>query len=93
MEMIRTIYVPLTSEPEVLFGLRLSQLPWLAGSGLADVAVWHGWEFSITGRLVAMASLAVMGILLATARIQDVTLPEWFARYVMFRLKPHLYLP
>ncbi len=93
MAVVRTVYVPLSREPEILFGLTLSDLVWFAAAAVADLGLWTEWRVKLSLRLVVMAAVWGLGTGLALIRIQEASLPEWFGRWVIYIVKPHLYLP
>lgn len=93
MEVVRTIYVPLAREPDILFGLRLSDIIWVGMAGAGDLAIWHGWMVAAGVKVAIMASVSLAGLGMALVRIEDATLPEWMMRLVRFCSMPRLYLP
>ncbi|PSR21268.1 MAG: hypothetical protein C7B45_11640 [Sulfobacillus acidophilus] len=93
MAVIRTVFVPLSHEPEVLFGLTLADLVWPAASILATLVIWHDAQIDVSVRLAFSALVMAAGMTLAKVRIEEVSLPQWATRIALFCLKPRLYLP
>lgn len=91
--MIRTVYMPLSREPDILFGLRVSDLMWVAASAAADLAIWHQSWADLTIRIGIMSILSAAGMALAAAKIEGDTLAQWLVRWIRFRITPRLYLP
>lgn len=93
MAVTRTVTMPLSREPEILFGLRLMDLIWVMAAAVGDLASWHTIRGSWTLRIMVMVGIALIGLILALVRISDATLPEWGLRYARYLLSPHLFLP
>ncbi|MCL5116389.1 MAG: hypothetical protein M1272_04500 [Firmicutes bacterium] len=91
--MIRTVFLPLSHEPEVLFGLRFSDLLWLMGAAAADVGIWRGLRLWPDLRVACLGTISGIGVVLAVARVEDASLPAWIARGVRFWVTPRLFLP
>jgi len=89
----RTVTMPLSREPEVLFGLRLADLFWVMGSGVSDLALWHALRTRLLVRFGGMGIVSGVGLLLAVVRMQDASLPDWVVRWCRFMIAAHLYLP
>lgn len=93
MAVIRTVSIPLTREPEILFGLRISDLIWIMAAVVSDLALWHGLRTVVAERLAFMALASAGGLGMAVIRLHEASLPEWIVRWARFWLSPHLYLP
>ena len=93
MAVNRIVTIPLGREPEVLFGLRLSDLIWTAGAATVDMAIWHGSHHVSPTAWAAIGTVSLAGLALATVRRQDVSLPQWMWRWGRFYLSSHLFLP
>lgn len=93
MAVVRTVYIPLSREPEILFGLKLSDLLWVGAAGAADLGLWTRWTVALTLRILAIVGLSAAGLLLGLVRIHEASLPEWLVRWALFWLRPRLYLP
>lgn len=93
MAVNRIVTIPLGREPEVLFGLKLSDLIWIAASATVDLAVWHGSHHVSPVAWVALGAASVSGVAMATVRYSNVSLPQWIWRWARFYLAPRLFLP
>ncbi len=87
------MYVPLAHDPDVLFGLRVKDLVWPAAAALADLSVWRTWHTTEGLKVAVMSAMTSVGLLLAVTQIDETTLPEWIARWVLYWTRPRLYLP
>lgn len=93
MAMNRVVTIPLGREPEVLFGLKISDLIWIAGAAAVDMAVWHGSRHVSPPAWGALGAASLTGLALATVRHSDVSLPQWIWRWGRFYLSSRLFLP
>jgi hypothetical protein len=93
MAVIRTVFMPLSREPEVLFGLKLSDLIWPTISSLTSLAVWHADKLGLSARLTVITMTMATGLVLAKARIEEASLPQWAMRFLLFWTRTRLYLP
>lgn len=76
-----------------MFGLRLSDLLWIALAGTGDLALWHWRVMPFSLRIGLMMVVAISGLGLAIWRIQDATAAEWIVRWIRFSTGPKLFLP
>lgn len=93
MAVIRTVFVPLSREPEIVFGLKLSDIVWPAASAVVGLAIWHGWKVAPSVRLSVILPALAGGLGLAIVRIEETSLPQWMVRLMLFWIKDRLFLP
>lgn len=92
MDVERTISLPLARNPEILWGLSLTDLPWILSGFPADLAVWHlNWPWTDKGVALVLISLAAATA--AWARIEGESLSHWAGLMARFWLAPKRYLP
>lgn len=91
--MTRTVYMPLSREPEVLFGLRLADLLWVLAASVIDLVAWRGLHHWLVTAAAVITVASALGVALAIVRVEDRSLPEWIGRAIRYGLSPRLYLP
>ncbi len=92
MEMKRTVPVPLSRHPDLLWGLKMEDLPWLVGGILVDCLIWRhvtGWGLRLG--LISVPSVVSMG--LAWLRVEQRSLARWTWLWFRFHVKPKRFLP
>lgn len=91
--MTRTVYLPLAHDPTVLFGLRLPDLVWVTAGFVSDLAIWRAWHEWLFGVVVADGLVSLGALVLAVARLEEASIPEWMVRSARFWLGSRLFLP
>ncbi len=92
MALTRVVPIPLERRLEVLWGLTVEDLPWLAGAVIADVAAWHGIPTGLSTRLLVMAMVSLPAGLMAWFRLEERTIPQWIWLWISFQVHPKQYL-
>ncbi|MBX5467754.1 MAG: hypothetical protein K6U14_09740 [Firmicutes bacterium] len=87
-----TVPLELAREPELVWGLRLSDLPWLFGGGMGEVWIWHQVQ-PVVGRVAAMAVVAAISAALGWGRWEGEGVVTWLWRWGRWRLGSRLFLP
>ncbi|MCY0897665.1 MAG: hypothetical protein OWU33_01805 [Firmicutes bacterium] len=93
MAVRHTVTIPLSSQPDVLFGLKLTDIVWLLLAAVGDLAIWHALRHWVTLRWVGWIGVTSYGIGFAVVRVDDITLAQWLGQWLHFWLSPRLYLP
>jgi hypothetical protein len=88
----RTVLLPLAREPEILFGLRLSDIPWLVAGITLDLWVWHELR-PLIARGVGIGGISLMAAVLTWGRFDESSFPQWIWRMLFFLCSPRRYLP
>lgn len=90
--MMRTVAVPLAREPEILFGLRLTDLIWLAVAAAGDLAVWRHTP-GLTLKAALVAGISGSGLAGGLGRIEGVPVFRFLLRVGRFVLGPRVFIP
>ncbi len=88
----RAIKIPLAREPELLLGLKLSELVWVALGTVWNVAVWRA-RWVLDDRVGAMAGGSLVAALLVWMRYEDRPMWEWIGYALGFVFSTKRYLP
>ncbi len=92
MAVRRVVPVPLEHHPELLWGLRTIDLPWVAGAVIINVVLWHQDLGGLEARLTLMAIPSGVGVALAWIRLSSRSLPEWIWLWARYQLRPKRYV-
>lgn len=92
MVMTRIVSLPLSRDPEILWGLRLQDLMWIVMGAVADLGIWH-LPMAIKWRLAFLAMTSGISAGLAWIRISERTVPEWLGLLVWFYISPRSWVP
>lgn len=84
--------MPLTSQPDFLWGLSFEDLPWTAGALIVDVAIWHGAS-TVVHRLLWMAGPSTLAGTMAWLRVEERSIPQWVWLWARYQIRPKRYLP
>ncbi len=93
MAVKQTVAIPLASQPDVLFGLKLTDIVWLLLAAAGDLAIWHGLRHGIMLRWAGWIGVTSCGMGFAVVRVDDIPLAQWLGQWLRFWLSPRLYLP
>ncbi len=90
--MTRIVTLPLSRDPELVFGLRVQDLLWIVAGLAGDLVVWH-LGMSLRWRLATICGMSSAAAGVAWGRVADRTLPEWAWLMARFYLSGRLLLP
>lgn len=92
MEVERTVSVPLARNPELLWGLTLTDLPWLMGGLFLDTALWH-CRWGLPAKAFGLVTASAVAAAGAWLRLGGNSLLGWSWLVAEFWARPRLYLP
>ncbi len=87
------VSLPLTKDPPLLWNMNLKDLIWPVSAVLLDLLIWRHHERVGIFQAVAMSMIFALGMILAVARIQYRSIPQWLVIIFGFYVRPKLYLP
>jgi hypothetical protein len=90
--LMRTVFLPLASEPDILFGLHVEDLLWLALAGAGDLAVWHRTT-RIAIRVLLDGVISGGGLAGGFLRIDGVSAVRFLFRVGRYWAGPRIFIP
>lgn len=91
MEVVRTVSVPLSPQPEILFGLRALDLVWVGITTLSSLGLWS-LQAGLAWRMGLVSVVGGGGALAGLLRFDARTAPEWAWLVIKYYVSPRLYL-
>lgn len=87
------VNLPLSSQPDVLFGLQLTDLLWIFVAAAVDLLLWRTIKHQLLLLWAGWLAASSAGVALAVVRLDEEALPQRLWQWFHFWISPRLYLP
>jgi hypothetical protein len=91
MAIKRVVPIPLEGGLDVLWGLRFEDLPWLGGTFIVDLGLWHVLHRPLYWRLGCCMLPAGIGAVLTWATWEEQSIRRWIWLWLVYQLRPKKY--